>query len=98
MTIEMERPFVWPEEPKGEDLEKWDKKNYDAVKAYREDQESPFRPNARQIAPTKERDSIASQAKAMLKGKEEWKPTGSIWENVGEEVEVETDVQLPKID
>jgi len=52
-----------------------------------------MRPEARQ-KPTKERESIAEQAKALLKGDEKWKPAPRLdeWEDVGEEVEVETDV------
>jgi large subunit ribosomal protein L23 len=99
MTVEMERPFVWPEVP---DLEKWDKKTFDAAQKEREENEKQFRPDGRQI-PTKERASIAEQARLLLQGKEKWK-TGntrrewSEWENVGEEIEVERDVQLPKLE
>jgi len=97
MTIEMESPFVWPEELKGEDLSKWDKTTFDAAQKERGDQEAAFRPDARQ-QPTRDRDPIAEQAKALLKGEEKWRQTTTQWEDVGEEVEVETDVNLPKIE
>jgi large subunit ribosomal protein L23 len=57
-----------------------------------------FNPDSK-TKPTKERASIAEQAKALLSGKDQWK-TGtdkSIWEDIGEAEEVETDVVLPKI-
>lgn len=47
--------------------------------------------------------SIAQQARALLEGKESWKGKGragaleeGVWEDVGDAVEVEQDVQLPK--
>jgi large subunit ribosomal protein L23 len=47
--------------------------------------------------PTKERASIAEQAQALLTGKEKWKTsTEDSWEDVGDAVEVEKDVALPK--
>lgn len=98
MTIEMEAPFVWPEEPKGKDLDKWDKKTFDQAREGREVQEGQFRPDARQ-KPSRERESIAVQAKRLLKGEDRWRtgnPKADGWEDVGEEIEVETDVVLPK--
>ena len=57
-----------------------------------------FRPDARK-EPTKERASIAKQAKRLLKGHDEWKPMRlrKNWENFGAAKEVETDVELPRI-
>jgi large subunit ribosomal protein L23 len=46
--------------------------------------------------PTKEREPIAEQAKALLQGKEKWKSNQEVWEDVGEAEEVETDVVLPR--
>jgi large subunit ribosomal protein L23 len=56
-----------------------------------------FRPDFRE-KPSRERDSIAEQAKALLQGKQSWKstPKDSEWDVDGEEVEVETEVELPK--
>lgn len=95
MMVEMERPFVWPEEPKEYDM--WDKKTYDAANKDREIQQDQFRPDARQ-KPSKERESIAEQAQALLQGKESWKttPASNEWNEGEEEIEVETDVELPK--
>ncbi|KAM3067257.1 mitochondrial 54S ribosomal protein YmL41 [Clarireedia jacksonii] len=92
MTVEMAKPFVWPEEPK--DLSPWDqdqwKKRSDTEKAIRES----FQLDARQ-KPTNERLTIAEQAKALLRGEEKWKPAENIWEDIGEAVEVERDVEIP---
>jgi hypothetical protein len=46
--------------------------------------------------PSPERKPIAEQAKALLKGEEAWKSTSTMWEDVGDAREVETDVTLPK--
>ena len=56
-----------------------------------------MRPDAKE-KPTKERASIAEQARALLEGKEKWKPAleRDVWEDVGEAVEVERDVTLPR--
>lgn len=46
---------------------------------------------------------IAEQARALLEGREKWKGQGKgsearerVWEDVGDAVEVEADVQLPR--
>jgi large subunit ribosomal protein L23 len=56
-----------------------------------------FRPDFKQ-KPSRERESIAEQAQALLQGKTSWKPTpeSNEWNEDGEEIEVETDVELPK--
>ncbi|KAG9241790.1 hypothetical protein BJ878DRAFT_208795 [Calycina marina] len=84
MTVEMERPFVWPEEPR--DYEKWDKETHDAAEADRDQGEEGLRPDARRKA-SKERESMAEQAKQLLRQTED-----AEWENVGGLVEVEQDV------
>ncbi|RDW69839.1 hypothetical protein BP6252_08859 [Coleophoma cylindrospora] len=98
MTIEMEQPFAWPEAPGS--FEEWDKDTFDAANKDREEQEKQFRPDSRK-EPTKERKSIAEQAKALLEGKQKWVPNKIVedeWEDVGEEVEVETDVDVSKVE
>lgn len=79
---------------------RWDKKTYEAAQKDREEMQESFRPDYAQ-QPSKERASIAEQAKAMLEGKEKWKSSSSftslrtsIWEDVGEPVEVETEVSV----
>lgn len=52
-------------------------------------------PDAKQ-EPTKERISIAEQARAILQGKKKWAPTKDTWMNVGEEYEVEQNVKVPR--
>ena len=84
---------------RGANENRWDKKTHDAAQEDRWKQEEEFRFDFRQ-KPTRERASMAEQAKALLSGKEGWKPPpkASLWEEDGEEVEVETDVELPKIE
>ena len=96
MTVEMDKPFVWPEVA---DLEKWDKSVYEATKKEREAYEKNFQPDASMNLPT-DRQTIAEQAKALLKGEDNWKTgnSNSKWIEGAEEVEVETDVQIPKIE
>ncbi len=98
MMVEMPDPFVWPEVPK--DLSPWDKETFDAAQEDRKEMESVFRPDIRQ-KPSKERVSMAEQARELLELREGWKgekreEDGEVWEDVGEAVEVETDVQIPR--
>ncbi|ESZ93849.1 hypothetical protein SBOR_5790 [Sclerotinia borealis F-4128] len=93
MMVEMERPFVWPEEPK--DFSDWDQEKVKARQEYEEELQRSTYPDAKQ-KPTNERISIAEQARAILQGKEKWKSTLNTWVNVGGEKEVETDVHVPR--
>ncbi|KAI9729889.1 MAG: hypothetical protein M1818_008329 [Claussenomyces sp. TS43310] len=91
MMVELERPFVWPEEP--EDFEPWDRDTFKAANKDQRDFQASYSPDAK-TKPSSERASIAQQAKALLKGEEKWAP--SVWEDFGEAQEVEKDVTLPK--
>ncbi|PQE06718.1 hypothetical protein CJF30_00008599 [Rutstroemia sp. NJR-2017a BBW] len=92
MTVEMVKPFVWPEEPK--DLSEWDQEQWKKRQEMETRMRESFQPDARQ-KPTNERLSIAQQAKALLQGEDEWKPSEDVWEDIGEPVEVERDVEIP---
>ena len=70
MTVEMTKPFVWPDVP--EDLAPWDKKRFDAVKKLQDEDMDNRSPGA-VLKPTTERRSIAEQARRLLEGKDEWK-------------------------
>lgn len=74
---------------------RWDKKTFDAAQEERKYQEAPMRPNFRE-KPARDRESIAEQAKALLDGQTKWRstPQGNQWQNVGGELEVETDVDI----
>lgn len=76
---------------------RWDKTTFDAAQKERTEQEEGSRPDARQ-KPSKDREPIAEQAKAILRGDVKWKPQNDEWVDDGEEVEVETDVTLPNIE
>lgn len=82
-----------------DDDHRWDKETYDAAREEREEAQSEFNFDARQKPNTKQQESIAEQAKAVLRGKNPWKkePELDEWEDVGEAVEVEQDVQVPPV-
>jgi large subunit ribosomal protein L23 len=73
MTVELVEPFVWPDEIK--DLSPWENDTYwTTTKEQLEFQrtmqpESILRPNETH------RRSIAEQAKELLEGKTQWRPT-----------------------
>jgi len=94
MTVEMEMPFVWPEVP--ENFDQWDKSTFDAAQKHNQETQASYRPDAVE-KPSRERRSIAEQAQALLQGQDKWRPTATLWEDVGEAREVETDVTLPRI-
>ena len=94
MFVELESPFVWPKEP--ENFEEWDKKTFEAAQEDQKASQEVLDPETKK-KPSKERDSIKEQAKALLAGEEEWAPTRwAGWEDVGEAVEVDAGVELPK--
>ncbi len=94
MFVELEKPFAWPKEP--ESFEEWDKKTFEAAKEDQEEAQKVLDP-ATKKKPTPERGSFKEQADAMLAGEEEWKPTKwAGWEDVGEPIEVDAGVELPK--
>lgn len=76
---------------------RWDHSTYTAAQKEREVLEAEFRPGFRE-QPARDRASIAEQAKRLLKGDDQWRstPKGDQWEDVGEEVEVETNVDIGK--
>lgn len=99
MMVEMERPFVWPDAP--EKFDEWDKETFDAAREDRKEQQEEYDPKKARAAPSRERESIAKQAKALLRGDEAWMPTVTKyerdqWVDGEEEVEVETDQVIPK--
>ncbi|KAI9787213.1 MAG: hypothetical protein M1839_003448 [Geoglossum umbratile] len=87
MTVEMDKPFVWPEEPT--DYSAWDKESFDAVAEAQEKQIEMRK--AMGTTPSAERESIAAQARQILNGEDRRRLT---WEDVGEPVEVDRHTPL----
>lgn len=79
---------------------RWDKSSFDAVNEFRQHQSETVQPSYR-TKPSRERESIAEQAKALLKGEASWKPNDTDsemqWEDDGEAVEVEREVEVPRV-
>ena len=74
MTVELERPFVWPEP-----LEDFSAFNQDQVTAYNEEtkkMQEKQAPTGDTIVDEERRISMREQAKALLEGKAKWKPVG----------------------
>lgn len=83
MTVQMDKGFVWPEEPT--DFKPWDKDTHTMVKDAQDNEVQTRMPDAI-TKPTAERGSIAEQAKRLLRGEVRWKPQ---WEDYGAPVEVD---------
>jgi len=76
MVVELESPFVWPEEPS--DFEPWSKDTYEKA---REDNEKYQRSRGRladERYDVEDRRSLNEQAKALLAGQEKWRPGMSV--------------------
>jgi len=75
MTVELDRPFVWPEEP--ESYTPWNKEE---TKMANEDQmEYQRRQGGDRDAlavPDERRVKMREQARALLEGKQTWRPGG----------------------
>ncbi|EKD17452.1 mitochondrial 54S ribosomal protein uL23m [Drepanopeziza brunnea f. sp. 'multigermtubi'] len=102
MLVEMEKPFVWPAEP--ENFDPWDKKTFDAAKKDREQTSEVYNPEYR-LKPARDRESIAEQAKSLLKGETTWqsdpystRAQRNEWVDDGEPVEVDQHVEVPKLE
>jgi large subunit ribosomal protein L23 len=69
---------------------RWDKSSWDAAQERQAELDEAIGPNAGRM-PKADRKSIAEQAKALLEGKDKWRPS---WMEYGlvREVEVEEDV------
>ncbi|KAF2460872.1 hypothetical protein BDY21DRAFT_333670 [Lineolata rhizophorae] len=75
MFIDMDRPFVWPDEPT--DFEPWDKEQFELTNEYQ--QKTAGRRNSEQEprGSDEERKTLAEQARDLLEGRQKWKPTDS---------------------
>lgn len=82
MTVELERPFRWPEEP--EDYKPWNKREVEdseaSVKGLQERQGS----TGDAVVETERRERMREQAKALLEGREKWKPMKFVSGSSGE--------------
>ncbi|KAK3638636.1 mitochondrial 54S ribosomal protein YmL41 [Elasticomyces elasticus] len=75
MTVELERPFVWPAEP--EDFKPWNKEeNKMADQEQSAMQERLGGTKDALTIPTERRVKMREQAKALLEGRERWRPGG----------------------
>jgi len=71
MMVQLEQPFVWPEEPAEEDLKRdFDQERYSKLAGDRERQMKGVNNEERRM---KERLSVAEQAQRLLEGKDRWK-------------------------
>ena len=72
MTVELEDPFVWPEEV--EDFSEWNQKE---VRAGEKEQKAYQEKNSGMgdtVVNKERRESMREQAKALLEGRERWRP------------------------
>lgn len=72
MTVELARPFVWPEEP--QDLSEW---SADTVEEAAKDQmklQKLAAPTGDAVVNEERRERMKEQAKALLEGQAKWKP------------------------
>jgi large subunit ribosomal protein L23 len=73
MTVEMESPFDWPEEP--EDYTAWNKEQNKMAKLEQEEQQERMSGTADAISVSHERRTrMREQARALLEGREQWRP------------------------
>jgi large subunit ribosomal protein L23 len=74
MTVELESPFVWPEEPESYD-EQWNKNQYEDAEKGNEDYSKQTMASDKDTWVNKERrEKMKEQAAALLEGRVRWKP------------------------
>ncbi|KAF1349120.1 hypothetical protein BDV97DRAFT_355057 [Delphinella strobiligena] len=74
MTVEMEQPFVWPEEPKGDDLKPWNNDTFHQAKKENEEYSDRRGRLADAMFSERDREDLRAQAEKLLKGEEKWRP------------------------
>ena len=76
MTVELERPFAWPEEP--EDLSAWNRREVGLQQEEQEGFQERQGPTSDQMGVPEERSrSMREQARALLEGRVKWRPAGN---------------------
>lgn len=83
MTVELVEPFVWPE--KIDDLSPWENEFFWTSQKEQMEFQRTLQPEAILNPNEKHRKSIAEQAKELLEGKTQWKPT---WQSIPTEARV----------
>ncbi|KAH7028342.1 hypothetical protein B0J12DRAFT_584289 [Macrophomina phaseolina] len=74
MTVEMERPFVWPEEP--EDWSPYGRDLYRSAEKHAEDEQRRMMPDAVYEGP-QDKETLREQAERLRRGEEKWRPSTS---------------------
>jgi large subunit ribosomal protein L23 len=72
MTVELERPFVWPEEP--EDFSEWNKAEMEDQDKEQQKMSKKMEPTGDTIVNEERRERMREQARALLEGRVRWKP------------------------
>ncbi|KAL4887492.1 hypothetical protein BJY04DRAFT_3252 [Aspergillus karnatakaensis] len=78
MTVELKEPFVWPDAPK--DMSPWERDQYFKAEQYQTKLQDAQKPDAGMQANKDERESLEEEAKKLLSGEKEWRPT---WQALG---------------
>ncbi|TKA72702.1 hypothetical protein B0A55_06486 [Friedmanniomyces simplex] len=75
MTVELARPFVWPPEP--EDYKPWNREENRLSREEQEEMQERAGMTADAMAvPEERRVKLREQARALLEGKQKWRPGG----------------------
>ena len=75
MTVELERPFVWPEPP--EDYSAWNQNEVEESEKEGEKRRDQMMPSADTIINEERRKGMREHARELLEGKRKWKPATS---------------------
>ncbi|KJY01312.1 hypothetical protein TI39_contig297g00023 [Zymoseptoria brevis] len=75
MTVQLAKPFVWPEEPK--DFSDWNMETVEAAEKEQDKQQDLSGSTGDAIENKERRERMREQAKALLSGKTKWRPSSS---------------------
>lgn len=73
MTVELEQPFVWPETPKGDELQAWNNETFHKAKAENDEYGNRRGRLADAMYSSRDRKDMREQAQRLLEGKEKWR-------------------------
>jgi len=76
MTVEMDKPFVWPAEYTEEQLEEWHKTTYEKADKAQEEWSKQYGQTKDTYKNPTQREKLREQAQKLLSGQQKWKSSG----------------------
>jgi len=77
MTVEMDKPFVWPPEFTDKELQDWHKDTFEKAETAQNEWMEQFGQTADTFKNKTQREKMREQAQKLLSGQQKWRPSGA---------------------